>query len=121
MLLLGRPTGYLLCSYLNSSYIYDADCSNSFAILCKSSATRTSRRLTRTYQNETLAACPSGWYFSGTNCYRFSSVTMSFAQAQAYCPSQNSRAYLAKITSQTEMSYVQGIIIYSPGRTWVNF
>ena len=45
---------------------------------------------------------------------------MSFAQAQAYCPSQNSRAYLAKITSQIEMSYIQGIMIYAPGTIWVS-
>jgi hypothetical protein len=80
-------------------------------VLCEISAQITSIR-----PSFPVFSCPSGWYGFNGYCYFVSSHQMTFAMAQAYCPSLDPRAYLIKITSQDEINFITPLL---SDHTWV--
>jgi hypothetical protein len=81
-------------------------------VLCEISALITSIR-----PSFPVFSCPSDWNENNGYCYFVSSHQMTFAEAQAYCPYLDSRAYLIKITSQDEINFITPLL---SDHTWVS-
>ena len=100
------------CVRLEINGINDWDCNVDNLVLCKSPGLEYQIR-----SSFPVFTCPPGWSVNDGYCYFVSSYQMTFAEAQAYCPSMDSRAYLVQINSQAEHDFIMSILPYF---TWVN-
>ena len=56
-------------------------------------------------------SCPTGWSLYNSNCYKLFNLDLTFAQAQAHCPTQQPTSYLAQMTSLDELKWLSSSII----------
>ena len=105
------------CVRLEINGINDWDCNSDNFVLCESSGQALTNHVIWNRPSLSVFTCPPGWSFNDGYCYFVSSYQMTFAQAQAYCPSTDSRAYLVQINSQEEHDFIMSIL---PDSTWVS-
>ena len=104
------------CVTFSNNGLEDTDCNIGSFILCEVKGVESTSKTTNIRLSSPVSCCPSGWEAFNGYCYIVSTFQMKFAQAQAFCASLDSTAYLIKITSQAEIDFITSLL---SDHTWV--